>query len=181
DPNAVSIARYDLATQSFIDLTELNAVKGIAQPTATDLSKLTVDPNDPSGNTLYLTWDRYFQRSYFTGNPHVLSDRGKLYFSKSLDGATWRQPKPIFNTYTDLAYQYAPDVQLSGAHIVLDNNSKTDQFSRLVELMGVQTGIVNPDVTPSNFTEVVTSDNQGTPWSTPSVVNPDALVGTAVN
>src|SRR3989442_16004044 len=93
DPNAVSIARYDLATQSFIDLTELNAVKGIAQPTATDFSKLTVEPNDPSGNTLYLTWDRYFQGSYFTGNPHVLSDRGKLYFSKSLDGATWSQPK----------------------------------------------------------------------------------------
>ena len=46
DPNAVSIARYDLATQSFIDLTELNAVKGIAQPTATDFSKLTVEPNE---------------------------------------------------------------------------------------------------------------------------------------
>src|SRR2546425_10627507 len=42
DPNAVSIARYDLATQSFIDLTELNAVKGIAQPTATDFSKLKI-------------------------------------------------------------------------------------------------------------------------------------------
>ena len=181
DPNAVSIARYDLATQSFIDLTELNAVKGIAQPTATDFSKLTVEPNDPSGNTLYLTWDRYFQGSYFTGNPHVLSDRGKLYFSKSLDGATWSQPKPIFNTYTDLASQYAPDVQVSGAHIVLVNNSKTDQFSRLVDLMGVQTGLVNPDVSPHNFTEVVTSDNQGTTWSKPSVVNPDGLVGTAVN
>src|SRR5438445_12530138 len=55
DPNAVSIARYDLATQSFIDLTELNAVKGIDQPTATDFSKLTVDTNNRSGNTLYLT------------------------------------------------------------------------------------------------------------------------------
>src|SRR5213080_4739872 len=70
---------------------------------------------------------------------------------------------------------------VSGAHIVLVSNSKTDQFSRLVDLMGVQTGLVNPDVPPHNFTEVVTSDNQGTTWSKPSVVNPDGLVGTAVN
>src|SRR3989475_570143 len=120
-----------------------------------------------------------FERS---SDPRVtISSNGKLYFSKSLDGATWSQPKPIFNTYTDLASQYAPDVQVSGAHIVLVNNSKTDQFSRLVDLMGVQTGLVNPDVSPHNFTEVVTSDNQGTTWSKPSVVNPDGLVGTAVN
>src|SRR5207245_6660794 len=142
---------------AFIELTELNAVKCIAHTTATDVSKLTVESNDPSGNTLYLTWDRYFPGSYFTGNPNVLSDRGKLYFSKSLDGATWSQPKPIFNTYTGLASQYAPDVQVSGAHIVLVNNSKTDQVSRLVDLMGVQNGLVNPDVPPHNLTEMVAS------------------------
>lgn len=193
-PNAVNVGRYKMNNSGGTftltpDTTvSLGAINGLKTTSTTDFAKMTRETLDPKGNTLYLTWDEFRQGSFFTGNPKVLSDAGKIFFTKTTDGGnTYDNPKPVFNVYMGIsqalgapnAQKFAPDIQTTGSRIEILNNPSSTAFSRLLDIMGTQTGLVNPKIPLKNFYEVIRSDNQGQNWTLASIINPDGLVGQA--
>ena len=173
--NAVTVGRYDLKKGQFTNLTEIDQITSPTAQVTTDYPTLTIEPLDPSGDTLYLTYDLYF---FSNVDPNF--EYGVLRFSKSTNGCTWSEPKSIYGLYPDFQ-QYSPDVEVSGARIVLSDNPYTKKFSRLINISGIQTGLVDPDVPLKNFYVSLISDDQGETWSQGVIINPDGLTGLAVD
>lgn len=173
--NAVTVARYDLKKEKFTTITEIDAITSLDAQVINDFPSLTFEPLDKSGNTMYLTWDQFL----FSGvDPNF--EYGLLRFSKSTNGDTWSPPKTIYGLYPDFEI-YSPDVQMTGARIELLNNPCSKKYSRLVNISCVQTGLVDTDVPLKNFYISLNSDDQGTSWSSATIINPDGLTGLAVD
>jgi hypothetical protein len=172
--NAVTVGRYDLKKKKF-KLTELDVISSPTAQVTTDYPTLTIEKLDRSGDTLYMTWDLYF---FSNVDPNF--EYGVLRFVKSTDGKNWSEPKSIYGLYPDFQ-AYSPDVEVSGARIELLDNPRTKKYSRLINISGIQTGLVDPDVPMNNFYVALRSDDQGETWSDASIINPDGLTGVAVD
>jgi len=173
--NAVTVARYDLKKEEFTSIIEIDPITSLDAQVIDDFPSLTLEPLDNCGNTMYLTWDQFL----FSGvDPNF--EYGLLRFSKSTDGETWSPPTTIYGLYPDFE-QYSPDVQVTGARIELLDNPCSKTYSRLVDIACVQTGLVDTDIPLKNFYISLNSKDQGKSWSPATIINPDGLLGTAVD
>lgn len=170
----VSIAKYNVLTGTFTSSQILNPSTGDATNSnnaGTDYPFLIPDPQDCTGNTAYMTWDRFW---YLDAN----SSHGNtnLVFSKTTDGFNWSTPAVFVTTPAlDLSLSLDTTVGLSDTYIgattlaLLENPCKS--YSKIIACFSDFTGADYGAVNLYNLLYSCYSLNQGATWSTPILID----------
>jgi len=170
----VSISKYNVLTETFTYNQILDPLTGnLTGPddAGTDYPFLIIDPQDCTGNTAYMTWNRYW---VLDPNGDFTHFQTNLVFTKTTNGVNWSAPK-IFTETPELDISLAldhninpslPDTYMGGNQLALLENP-CESYSKIVACFNDFTGADYGANNQYNLLYSCFSLNQGLCWSTP--------------
>lgn len=175
----VSVSKYNVRQKKFIYTRYFDVVDAGSPPfSSPDFDGIFLDPQDPSGNLAYMTWDLIT----FPDNGDFSTSLFRL--TKTVDGINWSTPISIDPFPPSSLVQFGEDVgpQFIGLDF-LNNPGKS--YSKLLATFAltVNADFNVPPYNQSSFSYSMTSDDQGKTWTNPIPVNNtvDDVQGQAVD
>jgi len=175
----VSIAKYNVQIKDWVyvkDIDPQNGSQDSPNSSGSDYPTLVIDPQDPSGNTAYMGWTRYWYTD--PGNSVTLDN---MAFSKTTNGTDWSTPtiyaetpelditlgwNPAFNT----GIYPKSDTSIGiNRFTLLENPCKS--YSKIVALFNDSIGFDSGATNQYNLIYSCYSSDQGQTWSVPILID----------
>jgi hypothetical protein len=164
--SGISVGLYNVLTASFEYVDDIHPTTGTLEGPSnagTDFPSLVLDPQDPSGNTAYISWEDY----WFGDVPTYAQFQGNVQFSKTTDGINWSTSVIAAEVPPSLSSAFLGDADAGLVYTTLLNNPGK-LYSKIIQVFTIdtaQSGSSGVQATSPAYS--CYSIDQGLTWTAP--------------